>query len=824
MEIKNRIKSFLPHIIAVLFFTIISFVYYYPVLEGKVLKANDSSVATYNSKEISDFRKANDKEPLWTNSIFSGMPAYLILIKHPGNLMKKVDIMLRQYPMPVSVLFLSLIGFYILLLFFKVDPWLSIAGSIAFGFSSFFFLILGAGHNTQAIALAYMAPMIGGIYWAYRYNAVKGALFTAFILSLEILANHPQITYYGLMCLLVFIIIEFIYSVKEKTILRFIKTSAIMIVPFIIAIGINFSNLYSVYEYSKYSIRGKTELVNENRNTSTGLDRSYITYWSYGVDETMNLLIPDYKGGSSKPFAKDSETVKALRKNNMASYADGMPKYWGQQPGTDGPHYVGAIMIFLFILGLMIVKGREKWWLLIATILSVMLSWGKNFMPLTNLFIDFFPGYNKFRAVTMILVIAQFCIPLLGVLALRDIFNGSVNRKEILKSLKIATAITGGIVLLILLIPGISGSFLNQWESDYPDWLKNALITDRKELLRSDAFKSLVFILFASVAVFCFLYEKIRKEFTIAILGLLILIDLWGADKRYLNGDRFVKPAVLEKSVSPSIADKFILNDKSYFRVLNLSVATFSDNSPTSYLHKSIGGYHGAKIRRYQDLIDSAISRNIDLFGAAAKNAKSEEELFSVFNSTSAINMLNAKYIIYNPEAPPLLNSRALGNAWFVENPIIVNNANEELSRINALNPASEAVIDKRFSNLITGKSFPVKENDKIELKSYQPNELLYSTFAETEKLAVFSEIYYPAGWRCFIDGTETTYFRANYILRAMIVPAGEHEIRFVFEPDSYYKGNKVSLASSILLFLLLAGYFGNELRKRLINKTNGAS
>ncbi|HOB84689.1 MAG TPA: hypothetical protein PKM76_09620, partial [Bacteroidales bacterium] len=350
----KSLKQLLPHFLIIAGFLVISYIYFYPVLEGKVLRANDSSVSNYISKEIRDYRAANGKDPLWTNSIFSGMPGYLILTRHPGNLMRHVDNVLRVFKMPVSVLFLAMTGFYVLLLMLGVNRWIAAAGAVAYGFSSFLFQILAAGHNTQAIALAYMAPMIGGVWYAYRHDAIKGALFTAFILSLELLANHPQITYYAGLCLLVFIITEFIWSVREKTVPKFLKTSAILIIPVIIAIGVNFGNLYTVYEYSKYSMRGKSDLVTENRNMSSGLDRDYIVNWSYGIDETMNLLIPNYKGGSSKPFDRDSETVKALRQNNMASASNQVMKYWGTQPGTDGPHYMGAIIIFLFVLGLII--------------------------------------------------------------------------------------------------------------------------------------------------------------------------------------------------------------------------------------------------------------------------------------------------------------------------------------------------------------------------------------------------------------------------------------------------------------------------------------
>jgi hypothetical protein len=814
---KNKIKSTLPHLIAVIIFTLISFAYFYPVLEGKVLKANDSTVSKISSKEIQDFRAKNGREPLWTNSIFSGMPAYLISTRYPGNLIKYADKYLRIYAMPVSVLFLSMAGFYILLLIFGVNPWLAISGAIAYGLSSFFFQILGAGHNTQAIALAYMAPLIGGIYYTYRYDALKGALFTAFILALEIQANHPQITYYAMLCLLVFGIVEFIYSLKNKTVIKFLKTSALLIIPFIIAVGINFASLYTTYEYGKYSIRGKSDLTFNNKINTSGLDKDYITVWSYGVDETFNLLIPNYKGGSSRPFERDSETFKALSQRNAQAEAYQFQKYWGNQPGTEGPHYVGAIVLFLFVLGLILVKGPEKWWLLAATVLSIMLSWGKNFMPFTNLFIEYFPGYNKFRAVTMTLVIAEFCIPLLGFLALRDIFNGNTLRKDIIKSLKIAAGVTGGFLLLTLIIPGIAGSFLGQNENSLPEWLRSALIADRKDLLRSDSFRSLVFILLSAGVIVAYLFNKLRKEYAILIITVLIFFDLWTIDKRYLNADRFEKPSVIQKAFIPAPADAYILKDPTYNRVLNLTVSTFNDNSPTSYFHKSIGGYHGAKIERYQELIDTCINPGIGRFGAAAGNAKSVEDLQMAFNSTPipALNMLNAKYIIYNPEAAPLINPNALGNAWFVERPVIVENANKEIASIKTLDPLIEATIDKTFKDQITKSFYPVSENEKIELVSYQPDELIYRYSAREEKLAVFSEIYYPAGWKSYIDGKESKYFRADYILRGMVLPSGDHEIKFIFKPASYITGNKISLASSITLILLLSGYFLAKLKRK---------
>jgi len=815
MQINDRLKPVLPHLIAVLIFTVISFAYFYPVLEGKVLKANDSTVSRINSKEIQDFREKTGREPLWTNSIFSGMPAYLISTKYPGNLVKHADTFLRMFKMPVSVLFISMLGFYIMLLAFGVSPWLAVTGAIAYGFSSFFFQILGAGHNTQAIALAYMAPMIGGIYYTYRHDTLKGAIFTTFILALEIQANHPQITYYGLIILLVFGIVEFIYSLKNNSVVKFFKTSALLIIPFVIAVGINFASLYTTYEYGKYSIRGKSDLTSENNTTASGLNKDYITFWSYGVDETFNLLIPNYKGGSSRPFDRTSDTFKALSQNNNQAAANQLQKYWGTQPGTDGPHYVGAIVFFLFVLGLILIKGPERWWLLAATILSVMLSWGKNFMPFTNLFIEYFPGYNKFRAVTMTLVIAELCIPLLGFLALRDIFNGTTTKKEIIKALKIAAGITGGFILLVIVIPGIAGSFLGQNENDLPDWLKTALVSDRKALLRSDAVRSLVFILFSAGVILGFISEKLKKEYAISIIALLIVFDLWTVDKRYLDADRFERSSSIQKTFLPNAADEFILKDQSQNRVLNLTVSPFNDNSPTAYFHKSIGGYHGAKMERYQELIDTSIINNIQLIETIGGKAKTLDEFQAAFSNTNALNMLNTRYVIYNPAAAPLINQNSLGNAWFVEKPVITESANKEISLINTFNPSKEATVDKAFKDQINKTTYPVLENEKIALVSYQPDELIYKYSAREEKLTVFSEIYYPAGWKCYIDGKESKYFRTDWVLRGMVVPAGDHEIKFTFKPASYYMGNKVSLASSILLILLIGVYFFTAFKRK---------
>jgi hypothetical protein len=818
MQIRNILKQSLPHLVAIAIFLFITIVYFYPVLEGKVLQTNDATVSKNSSKEISDYRVKYDKEPLWTNSMFGGMPAYLISTKYSGNIIRYAHLFLTVLRLPVSSIFLTMAGFYLLLLLFKVEWRLAIAGAIAYGLSTYFFFILAAGHNTKAIAIAYMAPTIGGIYYSYRYNAFKGALLTTFFLTLEIIANHPQITYYSFLCILIFIIAEFIYSVKEKEIIRFLKTSLIMILPVLLAVGMNFGPLFTTYEYGKYSSRSKSDLVTNNKNKTSGLDKDYITQWSYGIDETLTMLIPNFKGGSSAPFDRNSETVAALRKNKAAQAANQLQTYWGTQPGTDGPVYVGAIIVFLFILGLVIIKGREKWWLLFATIISVMLAWGKNFMPLTNLFLDYFPGYNKFRAPSMILVIAEFSIPLLGLLALRDIFNGTTSRKDIMKGLKIALGVSGGLSLLFTLFPGLAGSFIAKYEvGGVPPWLTPALVSDRTAMLRSDAFRSLVFIILAAAVILGFYYQKVKKEYAILIIAFLFLTDMFLIDKRYLNADKFVKPAVSQKASAPTPADNYILKDKTYYRVLNLTVSPFNDAS-TSLYHKSIGGYHGAKMRRYNELIDSVLYPEIMQIGQIAQNVKSVEELQPLTKELRGLNMLNTKYIILDPRIPPLVNTASLGNAWFAETPVLVENANAEISRTNKINPAIEAVINMKFKDQITRVQYPLSPKDTIELVSYKPDELVYKYSAEGERLVVFSEIYYPAGWKAFLDGSEINYFCADYVLRGMIVPGGTHEIKFTFKPESYYTGNKISLASSAIFILLLAGYLSLVLKKKFQN------
>ena len=805
----STFKSAMPHLIAVLLFTIVSFVYFYPVLEGKKLNAHDTKVYEGSSKEISDYRDKYGHEPLWTNSMFSGMPAYLISVLYPGNLFKHLDNLLKLYKTPVAALFLSMLGFYIMLLFFRVNPWLAMAGAIAYGFSSYLFVSLSAGHNTKAYAMAWMAPVIGSVVYSFRKHALTGAALFSLFLTMQIMANHFQITYYTGIIVLVFGIFELVYAVKEKILPGFLRTLGLLVVGALIAFSVNFAPLYSTWEYSKESTRGKSELSKAEGTNETGLDKEYITQWSYGIDESLTFLIPGFRGGATKPFDTDSETVKALRKNNLGQAQGQLFMYWGRQPSTSGPVYFGAVVLFLFILGLLIIRGREKWWILTAALLSLVLSWGKNLMPFTSLFIDFFPGYDKFRAVSMTLVMAGVLVPLLGFLALREISEGVVNREKAAKSVLIAALITGGLAFIFLLLPGLAGSFLRPDENALPDslaWIKEAMISDRKAMLRTDALRSVIFISGGAALIWFYLRNKLKPAVALSGLTLLFIVDQVPVDARFLGSSNFETKRASANSWAPTEADKVILNDQGEHRVLNLTVSVFNDAS-TSYHHHSIGGYSGAKMKRYQELIETGLTDDINSLITSLRSASSMEEAEGVLRNLPALNMLNTRYIILDPGSAPLVNRYASGNAWFVDRVTLVENADAELLAVKTINPAAEAVVDRRFADMVGTLESAGTPGDTIFLTTYEPNLLIYKAELDAERVAVFSEIYYKYGWKAFIDDTPADHFRANYVLRGMTLPAGSHTITFRFEPESYKTGNRVSLAGSVLLlaFLILA-------------------
>lgn len=815
----SALKSALPHLIAVLVFTVISFLYFYPVLEGRKINAHDTKVYEGSSKEISDYRAQYGKEPLWTNSMFGGMPAYMISALYPGNLFKHLDNFLKTYKTPVAALFLSMLGFYILLLFCRVNPWLAMAGAIAYGFASYLFVSLSAGHNTKAYAMAYMAPVVGSVIYSFRRHALTGATLFALFLSLEIMANHFQITYYTGLIVMVFGIYELVEAIKKKTLPSFLKTLGVLVVAALIAFSVNFASLYSTWEYSKESTRGKSELTKAEGSIEKGLDKEYITQWSYGIGESLTFLIPNFRGGATAPFPKDSETVKALRKNNMGQAQGQLFRYWGKQPSTSGPVYFGAVVLFLFVLGLLIVRGREKWWILTAVLLSLFLSWGKNLMPLTSLFIDFFPGYDKFRAVSMTLVIAGVCVPLLAALALKAITEGSVTKEKALKSVMTASLVTGGLAFIFFLIPGIAGSFLRPDENSFPDtlgWLRDAMIADRKMMVRADALRSLLLIAGGAALLWFFLKDKLKLRFLLIGLPVLFLIDQIPVGARYLGASNFETKRAAVNSFAPSQADKEILSDEGEFRVLNLTVSTFNDAS-TSYHHHSIGGYSGVKMKRYQELIESSLSEDINSLITSLRSATSLEEAEGVMKNLHAMNMLNTRYIIIDPGTAPLLNKFAAGNAWLVDRVKFVENADAELLAIRTSDPLSEAIVDRRFSDMITVPDTQGAPSDTIYLESYEPNMLIYRATLTSERIAVFSEIYYKNGWQAYINDTPADHFRTDYVLRGMSVPAGSHTITFRFEPQSYKTGNRVSLAGSVILLalLIIAGLQGFKAMRR---------
>ncbi len=738
--------------------------------------------------------------------MFGGMPAYLISTIYKGNLIKEADNFLKKLSVPIASIFMTMAGFYILLLLIGVDPYTAGFGSIAYGLSSYFFIILAAGHNSKAMAIAYMAPMVGGIIYSYRKDAIKGAIITAIFLSLEIASNHLQITYYALLMLLFLGLAELYVAIAEKRIPRFLYSTGMLLAALLLSIAVNFGSLYTTYEYGKYSMRGKSDLTPIEGISTSGLEKDYATSWSYGIGETFSFIIPNIKGGASKAFPADSRTVDALKKNNATQYVNQLPAYWGKQPGTSGPVYLGAIVCFLFVLALFVVKGPEKWWLVSATILSVLLAWGKNFMPLTDLFMDYVPGYNKFRAVSMTLVIAGFTIPLLAITGLRDIMRG-IPADTLKKYLIRAFAVTGGVLLLFLIFPGINGSFLSANEVQYPDWLSNALIADRKGMFRNDILRSLFFIVSSAALLYAFAGKKIKQTHLVMALSLLVIIDMVPVDKRYLNSDNFTGKKSLAKGSEPTVADKEILKDKAQYRVLNLTVSPF-DDATTSRFHQSIGGYHGAKMRRYQELIGNSILPEITLFTTSAQNASSMEDLIGPLQTTNAINMLNTKYIIINPDAAPVRNPYAMGNAWFVSKVNVVNNADEEIASLPTLDIANEAVTEESFALDLPITNFLKETTDIITLISYRANELKYDSETSSAAFAVFSEIYYPKGWKAYIDGKESEIYRVNYTLRGLFVPAGRHEIVFEFRPASYYAGQKVSLAGSIILIIAALSVF----------------
>ena len=800
-------KKALPHITAVLLFLILPAIYFSPQLEGKKLNQHDTNTATGMAKEITDYNKTHADLALWTNSMFGGMPAYLIGLPTYSLLTPIYAVTTLFDWRPISFVFLYLLGFYLALLLFGLNPWISLVGAMAFGFSSYDFIIIAAGHNTKAIAIGFMAPMIGALYHAWKKNIWVGSAFFALFLALQIYANHLQITYYTMLTILIFGLAEFYFAFREKNITDFLKRSGMVFLFALLAIAANSERLWTTYEYGKYSIRGASELTQDKGNKTSGLDKDYATGWSYGVDETMTLLIPNFKGGASMiDFGENSSTAQLLKNNNVPNantIVKQLPGYWGTQPGTSGPVYVGAIVLFLFVLSLFLTRGAVRSFIVAATIFSILLSWGRNFMPLTDLFLDYFPGYNKFRTVSMILVIASFTIPLLASIGLHKIFTEAIDKAQWKKALLWSVGLTAGLALIFFLLPGLSGTFVSASDSQMPEWIQKGLVADRTSFLRADALRSALFILAVAAILWAYVEKKLKISYALPLIAILILADMWSVNKRYLNDDHFVQEQSARNPYPVTKADKEILKDKTEYRVLNLSVDPFNEAS-TSYYHQSVGGYHGAKMRRYQELIDFHIGNEIRQLGTKLNALKSESGVDSLFIGCNALNMLNTKYLIYNPDAAPLTNSKAMGNAWIVNSYQLVNNADEENAALSKTDLSKVIVVDKKFQSLLGPVTPTTGTSSKISLKSYSPNQLVYSYSGKGNEIAVFSEIYYPQGWNAYIGDKLVPHFQADYLLRAMVLQEGNYDITFKFEPLSYKLGKQISMVSSLLLLIFI--------------------
>ena len=785
IKIMQKFKKLSPHLMVLVLFVIISFVYFSPVLKGKKLDMQDIKHWKGMSKEVVDFRDTTGEEALWTNSMFSGMPAYQISTKYKGNLIRYVAKALSLgIPRPANMLFLYLLGFYILLLSLKVDYRLSAVGAIAFAFSSYFFIIIQAGHMTKAHAIAYVPMVIAAVLYTYRGKMLLGGVLTALTVALELYANHLQITYYLVLILLLLGLVQFIKDLKANNLVQFAKRSGILILAALLASATSLTRLSTTMEYGKDSTRGKSELTNNLDNKTSGLDKDYATSWSYGIAESFTLLIPNFYGGASQgALTTDSETYQVIKRApNARQLIKQLPLYWGEQPFTSGPTYAGSIVIFLFVLGLFFVKSEMRTWLILATIMSIMLAWGKNFMSLTELFLDYFPGYNKFRAVSMILVIAEFTLPLLGFVALNKFLTTDMSIDAKKKPLQLAFYIVGGLTLLFALTPSLFFDFVGGQDANLEKngWPVDALQSDRAKLLSADACRSFIFISLTFGTLWMFLKNKLKSQYVILIVGVLVLTDMWTVNKRYLNDDHFVRESKFETPYQPTQANLQILKDQDpNFRVFNQSISTFND-AGTSYFHKSIGGYHGAKLKRYQELIENHISQG----------------------NPAVINMLNTKYVI-NKKGQAQQNPAAMGNAWFVSNINIVENADVEIAALKELDVKNTAVVDERFKDQLTADLS--NENASISLMDYKPNYLKYKSNSTKDGIVIFSEIYYNKGWNAYIDGVLKPHFRANYVLRGLQIPKGNHIIEFKFEPSTYKTGERVSLASSIILLLLLA-------------------
>jgi len=824
-------KRCLPDVLAVLLFAVLALAYFFPSdIEGRILNRDDHAAGRGAGQEQTEYNRRTGERTRWTNALFSGMPTYQMSPSYTsGTVLTKLrDVYQLWLPSVACYVFIYLLGFYIMLRAFDFRQSLAALGSIIWAFSSYFFIIIAAGHIWKVMALAYLPPMIGGIVLAYRGRYVAGFVVTAIFAAFEINANHPQMTYYYAFIILFMALAFLADAIRKKQLANFVKASAVCIVAGGIGVCLNLPNLYHTWQYGQESMRGKSELTKKDaaNQTDSGLERNYITQWSYGIGETWTLLVPNTKGGASVPLSQNKTAMEHADNNYVGIYQQ-IGQYWGEQPGTSGPVYVGAFVLTLFVLGLFIVKGPIKWALLAATILSIMLSWGHNFMGFTNFFIDHIPLYSKFRTVASILVIAEFTIPLLAMLALKRIVDEPEILAKKMRYVYLSFALTGGIALLFAIMPGVffpsyvssaEMQALSQIPADQLQPLLANLTEMRKAMFTSDCWRSFFIIVIGTLCLLLYRTQKLKATPMVAVLAVLCLVDMWSVNKRYLNDDMFVEKSVVETPVQPNETEKQIMRDKSLdYRVLNLSTNTFNENE-TSYYLKSIGGYHAAKLRRYQEMIEAYITP--EMRGVFEAVAQSQGDMSKVNGDSifPILNMLNAKYFIMplqSGQTAPVQNPYVYGNAWFVDKVNYVDNANQEIDMVGKLDLRHEAVADKKFSDKL-GQSKQQDGTSTVEITAYDANKLTYAVNSDKGGVIVFSEIYYP-GWTATVDGQEVEVGRTNYILRAINVKPGRHTVVLSFFPKSVDTTEHIAYAAYgvLVVVLLVLAFMGWKKRKK---------
>ncbi len=788
-------SKLIPHIIALILFIAVPTIYQSPLLQGKVLRSGDVIHGIGNNHELQEYRKANGEEALWNSRLFSGMPSFQMSMRHYGNIGEKINILLSKLGEgSVSIFVLMSISFYVLLVVLGISPWLSIIMAFGFSLSSFNVISIEAGHNWKIRTLAYAPGVLAGVLLIYRQKLIQGAAIMSLFLCLHLTSNHFQITYYLILMLLFFGAFEFYYALKTKTVNSFLKATGTLLLAAMIGFGPTISKLWTTLDYSKETIRGgKSELIlndKDAKNKGSGLDRDYAMRWSYGMMESFTLIIPHFNGGAS---SEELGPNSAIAKSGFPKqYLKNIPTYWGDQPFLSGPVYIGIVLFFLFVFAMFFLKGRTKHWVLTFSLFMIVLAWGRHFSFVSHFLFDYLPMFNKFRTPSMSLIMLSITVPFLGALMIQELLSAQRNKHEIMKALKKSLMVSLGLVIVF----GLFGSYIYDFTAASDVQLKTAgwpvdkIKEDRASMLRSDSIRSIVYILLSAVVLFGFIQKKLKREYFLAVLGLLIISDLWMVDKRYLNEDDFVKSKEFSNIHTPNFADQQILADPNpHFRVFNVSVNPFTD-ARTSYFHKSIGGYHAAKLIRYQEVIENQLSKN----------------------NREVINMLNTKYFITsNQQKQPIAqqNPDANGVGWFVQEIKWVNSANEEMKALDSFKSKDEVIIDIRFKGLMSNLADKQSGKGQVLLDTYDPKHMVYQVNNDDSKnqLAVFSEVYYSGNkdWKAYIDGEYIDHIRVDYILRGLSIPAGQHKVEFKFEPKAYILGNQISMAFSGILLLLIA-------------------